>query len=218
MTQRYFELRNEINTLKAKNDELEETNQILVDKVADLAFEVGLLKDMCDLGEEERQDAEIKRLQQEVADKNMEVCVFEMKISDQEAEIAALKASILEKDAEIENLKRMNSEGAVMNADGVVPLNSEEMLQTYNRVFSDDLIEPPQPKKRERVYKALGPRVYNEDGTISRKKPGARKYTSKRKPVTNRGVMFALKSIYKKRGKMTRCPGVGHDYKGVRYA
>ena len=137
-----------------------------------------------------------------------------MKISDQETEIAALKASIVEKDAEIENLKRMNSEGVVMNADGVVPLNSEEMLQTYNRVFSDDLIEPPQPKKRERVYKALGPRVYHEDGTITRKNPQARKYTSKRKPVTNRCVLFALNSIFKKRGKMTRFPGVGHDYRG----
>ena len=69
-----------------------------------------------------------------------------------------------------------------------------------------------------RVYKYAEPRVVNEDGTISRKKLGARKYQSRRMKVTKRVLMTVLKNLYKSRAKMTRFPGTGHDYNGVRYA
>ena len=228
-----MELGVEIRNLKARNDELEASNQMLTDQVSDLAFEVALLRDVCDVEEEEKLEAEITRLNQVIADRNIEACIFEVKIGEREEEIATLKATIVDKDAEIENLKQVvfqretelanlafaiDPPQTIMNAEEEEPVMPETVLDTYNQVFSENPIKPPEPKKRVRVYKYRGPRVYNDDGTISRKKPGARKYTSKRKPVTNRATMVALKSIYKKQGKMTRCPGLGHDYKGVRYA
>ena len=227
-----MELGVEIRNLKARNDELEASNQMLTDQVSDLAFEVALLRDVCDVEEEEKLEAEITRLNQVIADRNIEACIFEVKIGEREEEIATLKATIVDKDAEIENLKQVvfqretelanlafaiDPPQTIMNAEEE-PVMPETVLDTYNQVFSENPIKPPEPKKRVRVYKYRGPRVYHEDGTISRKKPGARKYTSKRKPVTNRAAMVALKSIYKKQGKMTRCPGLGHDFKGVRYA
>ena len=72
MAQRYFELKSEINNLKVKNAELEATIQALVDKVSDLGFEVALQRDVCDVEEEEKLEAEITRLRQVVADKNLE--------------------------------------------------------------------------------------------------------------------------------------------------
>ena len=49
-----MELGVEIRNLKARNEELEANNQMLTDKVADLAFEVALLRDVCDMEEEEK--------------------------------------------------------------------------------------------------------------------------------------------------------------------
>ena len=211
MSQTYFEMNmhTKCTKLEVRNAELEAENEALKAKVQDLGFEVVLLRDVCDYDEEERKDEIIAELKQTLDAKD--------------AEIAQLKAELAEKETVIANFN----------------LEPGELLDNFNQVFTQEsfcdetedqntkmgedtgedgfVFEKQAPKKRVRVYKYTKPDGVKRVKVID-KKTGNRKYTSRRKPVTNRIVMNVLQHLYKKKGKMTRMPGLGHDYKGVRYA
>ena len=82
--------------------------------------------------------------------------------------------------------------------------------------MGEDLGEIPEPaKKKQRGH---GPRVYQTDGSISQKIPGACKYTSRCTKVPDLNVLLALDCIYRDRMTLVHKAGIGHKYNGVRYA
>ena len=106
MSQKHFNLQSKIFDLEALNAELETENAALKEKVSDLCFEVTLLKDVCEIDEE---NEVIATLKEKLRDKNIQECRLEMTIHEKDTEIASLKAAIDEKDAEISRLLIQNA-------------------------------------------------------------------------------------------------------------
>ena len=98
MTQVQFDYQNKINALESLNADLQASNDELKQKVADLSFEVVLLKDVCNLEDSEETEALIEDLRQNIRDKHMEIITLELAVSDKDTEIAVLKATIIDKD------------------------------------------------------------------------------------------------------------------------
>ena len=73
MAQKYFDLKRKCDELEARNTELEAENQALKEKVSDLAFEVVLLKEVCDYDEDDKKDEIIASLEAELADTKEEL-------------------------------------------------------------------------------------------------------------------------------------------------
>ena len=73
MSQAHYKLKTRCDELEARIVELEAENAALKEKVSDLAFEVVLLKEVCDYDEDERKDEIIARLQAELAEKEDEL-------------------------------------------------------------------------------------------------------------------------------------------------
>ena len=75
MAQRHFDFQSRINLLEGLNAELQSENEALKQKIADLGFEVALLKDVCNLDDSEETDALIEDLRQNIGIK-MSKCVL----------------------------------------------------------------------------------------------------------------------------------------------
>ena len=231
MSQRYMDLGIEIKNLKARNAELEAENTGLKEKVSDMKFEMDLMKDISGYDEDEQKDAKIARLQREIGDLGMANCGLEMAVHEKENEIAYLKGVIAEKDSKIASLTNAlnDSTEAEVIEEFLKSLDNPIQEEESNEKMGEDVGEgvgnadeegeviDNVPKKRVRVYKYTKPEGMKGVKNID-KKTGNRKYTSKRKPVTNRTVLNVLKKLYKKRENMTRFPGHGHNYNGVYYA
>ena len=87
--------------------------------------------------------------------------------------------------------------------------------------LDDDFVDAPkkQPTGRPRTgQKGHGPRRILPDGTITTAHPEARPYNARRMKVTDLRVLAALNEISAERGTFERIAGIGHDFKGVRYA
>ena len=104
MSQKHFDVRVRCDDLETRNAELETKNAALKEKISDLAFEITLLKEVCDFEQEEQKDALIENLREQIREKNIQECRLEMNIHEKETEIAALQATIVEKDEEITRL------------------------------------------------------------------------------------------------------------------
>ena len=229
MSQLQFKLQNKINELQARTDELEAENKGLKEKVSDMKFEMDLMKDISGYDEDEQKDAKIARLQREIGDLGMANCGLEMAVHEKENEIAYLKGVIAEKDSKIASLMNDCAEAEVIEEflksldnpieeeDQSNEKMGEDVCEGVGNVDEEGEVVDNVPKKRVRVYKYTKPEGMKGIKNID-KKTGNRKYTSKRKPVTNRTVLNVLKKLYKKRENMTRFPGHGHNYNGVYYA
>ena len=57
MAQVQFDFQNKINALEGLNAELQADNELLKQKIADLSFEIALLKDICNLEDTNETDA-----------------------------------------------------------------------------------------------------------------------------------------------------------------
>ena len=273
MSQKHFDYQNHINALEGLNADLQTENDVLKQKIADLSFEVTLLKDICNLEDTNETEALIEDLRQNIRDKHMEILSLELAVSDKDAEIEALKAVILEKDAniaekdaELENLNfTFNAATTRVDPDALLDtfnvsepnspvteenpnekmgedvgedsiaarakrrrLTNAEMNLFVNDETHDvedesdeDFVDKPkkQPTGRPRTgQKGHGPRRILPDGTITTAHPDARPYNSRRIPVTNPQVLSVLNEIYAERGTFEHNHGIGHDFKGVRYA
>ena len=228
MSQLQFKLQNKINELEARTAELETENKGLKEKINDMKFEMDLMKDISGYDEDEQKDAKIARFQREVADLGMANCGLEMAIHEKDNEIAFLKGIIAEKDSKIASLINDCTEEEVIE-EFLKSLDNPIQEEESNEKMGEDVGEgvgnvdeegevvDNSPKKRVRVYKYTKPEGMKGVKNVD-KKTGNRKYTSKRKPVTNRTVLNVLKKMYKKRENMTRFPGHGHNYNGVYYA
>ena len=99
MSQVHFDFQQKINALEGLNADLQANNNELKQKVADLSFEIALLKDICNLDDSEDTDALIEDLRQNIRNKHVEILALELSISDKDTEIENLKAALVEKDA-----------------------------------------------------------------------------------------------------------------------
>ena len=204
MSQVHFDLKYRCDMLEGMNAELETENEALKDKVSDLAFEVTLLRDLCNYDEDEKKDEVIAQLKQSNDEKD--------------AEIARLKAELFDKNEELSNLKM------TFNAT-TAPMETEELFEDLSEVFQDEpntkmgedlgdfvveytVLEPDEPKK---VRKFVSRPVRTmEDGTKTQKKEGARAYNSRRTKVTDPRVLEVLDDMYRERMTYLNLPGVGH--------
>ena len=89
---------------------------------------------------------------------------------------------------------------------------------------SNDDFQPPTKKKNTKSgYKkkkkySHGPRVALPGGKVSRRRPGARVYNSRKEMVLNFPVVRALNYIFDNKDNMIRLAGQGYDHDGIRYA
>jgi cell division protein FtsB len=215
MAQLQFKLQNNINELEERNEELVNENAVLKIKVETLNFEIDLLKDLVGFEDDENKDAIIVSLKKVLVEKD--------------SEIAQLKAELTDKTAEVANLN-MTFNAATANVE------VDDLLVDLNEVFDDDTnekmgedtgkeIEPPKKKQkavktsRKTGQKGRGPKKVLPNGKISYANPEARKYTSRRTPVTDPVVLDVLDRMYKDRMGYKRKAGIGQKSRhGVRYA
>ena len=175
MTQKAFDFHFKCSDLETRNAELEAENQALKEKVSDLAFEVVLLKDLCDYEEEDKKEAIIERQEKLLAEKDAEIARLQRALADS---TAVLDLSLMDVFNDPETPSEKTGEDAGYNP-------SDKM--------GEDTGEEPPNKKRK--HYPQGPRVYKDDGTYSRKMTGARAYNSRRTRVTDPRVLSALNSI-----------------------
>ena len=161
MAQRHFDLQNKNNLLEGLNAEVVTENEVLKQKVADLGFEVVLLKDVCNLDDTEQTDALIEELRQNIRDENVQLCALQLSIADKESESDTLKTAILEKDAEIANLTftfsaatpRMNPDDLLDNYNQAEPnaaLNEDEQNEKMGEDIGEDSIAGRTKRSRQK--------------------------------------------------------------------
>ena len=148
MTQVQFDFQNKINALEGLNTELYAENETLKQKIADLGFEVALLKDVCNLDESEETDALIEDLRQNIRDKNVELCALQLSIADKESEIEALKATLVEKEATItEKDTEITNLRFTFNA-ATTHLNADDLLEIFNQAESNVTLNDENPNEK----------------------------------------------------------------------
>ena len=158
MSQRHFDYQNKINALEVMNADLQSQNDELKQKVADLSFEVVLLKDVCNLDDSEETDALIEDLRQNIRDKHMEILSLELAVSDKDAEIESLKATIMnqeailvEKEAEITNLNLALNDVSTQVAQEVVndaAPNNDDPNEKMGEDFGEESIADRAKRRR----------------------------------------------------------------------
>ena len=245
MSQKHFDLHARCDDLETRNAELETKNAALKEKVSDLCFEVALLKDVCEIDEE---DAVIATLKQKLRDKNIQECRLEMIIHAKDVEIAALKTEIDEKDAEISRLLIQDAVPIDINLGDVFHDQNEQLFdnqkmgedlgdasvaqRTKKRKHNapemnlyvddegsdDDFQKPKKAADNKKKTYHHGPHVVLSDGHVSRRIPGARAYKSHQTMVVDITVGSALNEIFMRKEGLGRFIGQGHDYDGIRYA
>ena len=146
MAQKHFDFHVKCSDLEARNAELEAENEALKDKVGDLAFEVTLLRELCDYDEEETKDELIADLKQSLEAKDLK--------------IVRLKAELYEKTEELANLTMtFNATTTPMETDELFEDLSEVFVEEPNTKTGEDLgdfvveytvIEPEEPKKKRK--------------------------------------------------------------------
>ena len=136
MAQPYFDLKRKCDELEGRTADLEAENQTLKEKVSDLAFEVMLLKEVCDYVEDEKKDEKMEQLESELADTKEE-------LENMKTLFAAA-------------VTRMGFEDLAENLEGVF---FEDADTKIGEDLGEDVGEEP-PKKKKAVKKA-GTRAYN---------------------------------------------------------
>ena len=187
-------------------------------------------------------------LEMKIHDQETEIAALQTAIAEKDADILSLKATLYEKDAELSRLLIQNAEpidinlGDVFNEEnellfenqkmgedvGDEPIAKRTKARKHNapevNLFaegSDDDFQQPKKKKSDDKKKKKyphGPRVVLPNGKVSRRRPGARAYKSRKEMVLIFPVVDALNHIFDNKDAFIRLPGQGHDYEGVRYA
>ena len=140
MAQPYFDLKRKCDELEGRTADLEAENQTLKEKVSDLAFEVMLLKEVCDYVEDEKKDEKMEQLESELADTKEE-------LENMKTLFAAA-------------VTRMGFEDLAENLEGVFFEDEDtKMGEDVGEDLGEEVGEEP-PKKKKAVKKA-GTRAYN---------------------------------------------------------
>ena len=156
-----------------------------------------------------------------IHDKDAEIIALQATIAEKAVEIVALKTALVEKDAELSRLLIQDIEPIDINLSDVFNKENAKLCEDLgNEEFATDcddgdFVQPPAKKKKPYQH---GPRVVLSDGKVSRRRPGARAYKSRKERVLNFPVVDALNHIFDNKDAFIRLPGQGHDYEGVRYA
>ena len=162
MTQVQFDFQQKINELEGLNTELHAENETLKQKIADLSFEVTLLKDICNLEDTNETEALIEDLRQNIRNKHMEIIALELAVSDKDVEINALKVMIAnqdtilaEKEAEIINLNLALNDAStqvdpdvVNHAEPAAAPNNEDPNEKMGEDFGEESIADRAKRRR----------------------------------------------------------------------